>query len=340
MIRRIWRALPPGSSQAPPARGGRTARRIFQRVPLLLLALPATVAAQEVRTTLAPDTVFVGDVFHVGFRVDVPSGYRAAFPDSLLVLGDVESTGRPDRTAEPLPGGGQRVIVTYPMTAWRPGPIEFPDIVLRLQRGSETRVLEAKPPRLVVASVLPADTAGIRPRPARGVVGPNWVLWPFLLVALLALLALAALAYWLRRRRRAQPAPVIQEAPPRERALAALERARELGLVEKREFKLFYSLVTEALRRYVAALEPAWGADLTTSELRERMAAVVDAPAAAELDPILRAADLVKFARRIPRTDEVWAEWRAARAFVERFDWRGTAEPVAADILVRDAEVA
>ena len=75
------------------------------------------------------------------------------------------------------------------------------------------------------------------------------------------------------------------------------------------------------MRAYVEALDERWGRELTTSELAGRMRGSEIEPDALALIALLGSADLVKFARRQPPSTEAYAEWGAARRFVESFDW-------------------
>src|SRR5690606_16819209 len=108
--------------------------------------------------------------------------------------------------------------------------------------------------------------------------------------------------------------------PPRERALAALDRARALGLLEAGEIKAFYSLVADALREFLEAVEPRWGRDLTTSELLAGLAAELEDEPCSRLAGVLAAADMVKFARRRPDAAGAVGEWQAARDWVAAFE--------------------
>ena len=216
-----------------------------------------------------------------------------------------------------------RVVRTgeYAVTPWRTGALAVPDVALEVAGDDAARTVRTSIPALTVASVLPADTAGIEPKPARGVMGPSWAWSTIALLALLAALAVAGLVWWWRRRR---PVPAVAAAPsvpPRERALALLELVREAGLLERGALKEFYSGVADAVRGYAAALDRRWGEDLTTTELLGRLRVQVGAAEAARLREILGAADQVKFARREVDRETALAEWRAARAWVARFDW-------------------
>jgi hypothetical protein len=265
------------------------------------------------------------------------------FPDSLEMPADVENAGRRELRLDTA-GGARWVTAIYPLAAWRPGEVELPAATVLLRSLAGTREVQADFAPFHIESVLPADTAGIEPKPLRDVFGANRVWWPILLALLLLLLLLVALWIIRRRRRPAQTIVLAPARPPREVVLEELDRIRALGLVEAGDVKVFYTLVSDALRRYVATIEPAWSQDLTTTELSVRMRAQVRADQArrllaapagsagvavaapadagiARLIGILGSADLVKFARRRPQATEALTEWGAARRWAESFDW-------------------
>lgn len=291
-------------------------------------------AAQELRAALTADTVTVGGVFSAVARVRVPSDHEVIVPDSMPVSGDLENAGIRYQAADTVADGLVDVTVMYPLAAWRPGEHEVPPIPVRV-RGPDGGVQDttATFPAIVIRSVLPADTAGVEPRPPRDVLGPDRVLWPWLLGILVAALALLALGIWLlRRSRRRAPEPVELPKDPRELALAALDRARSLGLLEAGDLKVFYSMVSEAVRRYLAALDDAWGVEWTTHELLEIIRGAIEEEDLVTLRDVLYGADMVKFARGRPTTDEALADWRRAREWVERFRWpKPSPEPVPAE---------
>jgi hypothetical protein len=294
-------------------------------------SLSAPVAAQRVRVAVSPDTATVGDVVSAAIRVELPPGFRAVVPDTLPVTEKVENAGRVRRMEEELPQGGTQLTAVYPVTAWRPGVDSLPTVQVRVIGPGVDRLIPAALPPIRVRSVLPADTAGVEPRPPKDVLGANRLLWPWLLLGLLLLLLLAALGYWLWKRRRSRPEPeaLPEVLSPRERALRELDRLREEELVARGESKLFYSRATEAVRRYLDVLDPRWSADLTTSELVPSVRRDVDAAVAGELGRLLSAADLVKFARRRPSPADAYAEWEALRRWVAEFP-EARPEPVEA----------
>lgn len=296
--------------------------------PLHAAAHPAPATQQDPttrpRTAIVGDSVRVGDVVPVAIRVVVDRGQRVAWPDTLPLAGDeLENVARVRERVDTLPDGRLEMTAVYSVTPWRTGELALPDLPLRVVRGNESvRDMTTALPSLDVVSVLPADTAGVEPRPAKDVIGRNWALWPFLL-ALLAILAIIAGIIWWRRRRAAAAGvvPLEPPVPPRERVLARLQEARDARLVETGAMKEFYSQVSDALRDYLAAIGPGWGEDLTTTELLARFRAQVGPEETRALGQLLRSADQVKFARCEPDPATAHREWDAARAWVLGFRW-------------------
>jgi hypothetical protein len=297
--------------------------------------LPGGAAAQAPRPQAAvvPEAITVGDIFHAAIRLDLPPGTRLEAPDTLAVPEDVEAAGRREIRLDSA-DGGRTVTVTWPLTAWRPGAYELPPVTVRLARddGTAAPALSVNLPSFEVRSVLPADTAGVEPQPAKDVLGANRVWWPLLLALLLALAAALAFYLWWRRRR-PKVAPVVQPLVlPRTAALEELEALRHAGLLEAGAVKPFYERLTEIIRRYAAALDPSWSTDLTTSELGGRLRARLPAGDALHLLRILGAGDLVKFARSRPPAATALADLDAARAWIERVGAGGPADTPAEQV--------
>src|SRR5690606_12325310 len=78
--------------------------------------------------------------------------------------------------------------------------------------------------------------------------------------------------------------------------------------------------VSWVLRNYLCRVEPAWSADLTTTELLERLRFVpLDPAALSRLERLLLAADRVKFSGRFAGPDEAERLLEESRAWVESF---------------------
>jgi hypothetical protein len=284
---------------------------------LLLLLVAAGAHGQRPQVAVLPEAITVGDVFHAAIRLDVPPGASIVAPDALELPEDIEQAGHRVMRVDTA-GGANRVTVLYPLTAWRPGGHVLPPATIGYVADGARQETVAEFPAFAVRSVLPADTTGVEPRPARDVLGASRLWWPILLAVLLAAIMAAALAWWWRRRRR-DDVPVIAvvpAVPPRAAALARLDELARSDLLARGDFRTFYQQLTAVLRRYAAAVEPAWGVDLTTSELAGRMR-VRDA-GSVELLRILGAADLVKFAKADAAADAARRDLAAARTWVEQ----------------------
>lgn len=291
-------------------------------------SLPAM--AQVPASAVVGDSIRVGDRVPVVVQLTVRPDDRVQFPDTIpLRSDDIENVARVRLLTDTLDDGRIQATGVYTVTPWRPGELAVPDLpILVSADGGEVATVTAVLPVLEVLSVLPADPATLEPRPAKGVIGPSFVWWLFALLGLV-ILALGALAWWWLRRR--QPAPTLAAVPvahPREQALAALEAARSAGLVERGEWKEFYTRVAHALRDYLEAVEPGWSEDLTTSELLVMVRATAGPEQGAALAALLRPADQVKFARRVPDAETAIAEWEAARTWVQRFERPRPGAPV------------
>lgn len=273
--------------------------------------------APKVRTAIIPDTIHVGDVITAAVRVMVPRGSTVSFPDSLVVTQDVENAGqrivRADTTGE-----GVQYTAAYSIAAWRPGSYALPPVTYNVNGVAYSSAFDS----VRIVSVLPQDTTGIKMKPLKSVLGGTRVWWPWIL-ALVLLLLIGALAYWWwRRRNRVEKVvPLIPSRPAREVALERLDAAKAGGLVESGKLKEFYSEVADALRAYVADVDPSLSTDLTTSEVAARIRARGTDANAVELLTLLGAADLVKFARRQPRAAEAYDEWARVRKWVAEVTW-------------------
>ncbi|HUG01548.1 MAG TPA: hypothetical protein VML95_06765 [Longimicrobiales bacterium] len=283
----------------------------------LALSAPAAAAGAPVQgpsAAFATDSATVGDPVLLVLRVPHDAGETVRFPDSLAVSGEVEFLGPASVPAEDgLPGVAS---AAYRVTAWRPGEHELPPIRIRVDGSGGTRTVRLEPPPLRIASVLPADSAEVEPRPPKDVLGPNRTILPTLLLVAVLVAAGIALARWLIRRKRRLSGASVAVVPPGTKALDELDRIHTSGLLEKGEVKLFYVLTTRVLRDYLNSVEPAWGAGLTTAEIDAHIDPALRPLEKRDLLTVLFRADRVKFARHRPGASEPEELWEAARAWV------------------------
>lgn len=165
----------------------------------------------------------------------------------------------------------------------------------------------------VAVRFIAADSAALAANKDQWEAPPSYLAWS---LAAVAALALAALAWWLwrRRRERVEEAPPVPVLPADYVALAELTRIEKLGLLERGEFKKYYTLVVDAVRNY---LHGRFGVDAMDRTTEELLYDVGDRGLRIEsLEPLLREADLVKFAKHLPTRGRGEAAMHSAREVV------------------------
>ncbi|MBK6909874.1 MAG: hypothetical protein IPH10_02915 [bacterium] len=257
----------------------------------------------------------IGDPIH--FQLDLPAA------DSVLV---VEPAGLPVRVLPIKPHlyakGG---TLEFAMAAYDTGSIAIPPLAVLVFRAGEVTDTVWTDARLVAVVPTLADTATaplpIKPyeqHPFR-LVDAIREYWPWVLGAL----CIAALVYLYRRYRKrpvegldAVPVPVV---PPAELAVRELIVLRDKRYPERGMIKEQYSEFSEIMRRYVEGRFAFPALEMTTYELaNEFRRAEMPTLFADELLPLLRTADLVKFAKEIPTLAAATALVETGFTVVER----------------------
>tara|TARA_B110000438_G_scaffold283189_1_gene310959 strand:+ start:57 stop:848 length:792 start_codon:yes stop_codon:yes gene_type:complete len=128
-------------------------------------------------------------------------------------------------------------------------------------------------------------------------------LWVAVVGVVVAIVLVGLFCYWLWRRRHRASTPVEVESKPIDFA-AEFTRIAGLGLLDRGEFKIYYSLLSENLRRFLELSLEIEAMEQTTSELAVAMRGVeIENRLAQQIVEYLGVADLVKFARFHPDID-------------------------------------
>lgn len=298
--------------------------------------------------TLSADTVELGAAFELRVSFDVRQGTRVHFPDTLAATESIESLAPVTWSAEPAADGGARLTLTYPLIAFRAGNVPVPglDVVSapagsldgleRLPGGSGIGPWSDAPlgvgsggvplrfPRRPVW-VTPALTperlqAGVEPMPAGDVVGSSWH-WPSVGLALLSSMALLGVVVSAARTRIAARGPrsgshgdTLEDA--RLAALAELDRLLAMVPRDEQHMRDLYTRSSGAVRGYVERLDPAWGPNLTSSELMTVLDRHAHGGSVHTLVAEMDAAEVVKFGRWRPEPPTAEAHLRALRHWV------------------------
>jgi hypothetical protein len=220
---------------------------------------------------------------------------------------------------------GKNIVVTL----FEPGEYQTPDLVVA-HRKPDGSVEELAAPVIPirVTSVL---TDGTELQDLKAQVDlPVPPIWPWVLLGIWLMLLLAVLViiigWWFYQRWQNRPAqsaggilmPVIDTRPPEIIAYEELDRIELLNLPAQNRLKEHYSLVSDCLRFYIEGRYRIRALEQTTGEIRNAFLNA-DVPMR-EISPFMRLfteADLVKFARYVPRFEEANSLVNHARLIVE-----------------------
>ena len=262
--------------------------------------------------TITPDTVRVGDPFTVSIRVRAPLGASIEFPTAPDSGGPVEPLD-PVQIATTADSSGVDQTATYRLAAWRTGTFHIPFADVLVRRDIGNRRVEVSGVVVHVASVLPPDSTGLEPKPARAVFRFGLPWWVWALAAVVAVAVLTLIVWLFRRRRRHR---FVTGEPPYDIVAREFSRIEALELVAAGERARHVTLMTEALRDYLAAVVDGASVAQTSNELATtlRRAGIGSYARCAAL---LSEVDLVKFARRTVSAERAVALGREARAIAQ-----------------------
>jgi len=137
-------------------------------------------------------------------------------------------------------------------------------------------------------------------------------------------LAIGLFLYWLLRRHKRKQEEE-RYIPPFEQALAALQELDESNLIENSQFKVYYTTLTDALRKYYDEKVYDRALESTTDELIERLQAEKESghidfsnETIKQLQDVFKRADLVKFARITPPEGKALADRIAVEQIVKQ----------------------
>jgi hypothetical protein len=272
----------------------------MRSAPLLLaslLAAPLLAQPSPVAVSLAPNGPTVGDPVEAVITLTVRAANLAGeprFPAWGKTWGEVEivEQGAPAKAAE-RDGNviyQQRLV----LAAFRTGQVPLPPAAVAVPLRTGT--VQASTPAglaLAVRSVIPQSEKDPKPKPPaplRPLPLGDRFWWT---VAVLAAACLAATALLFRRPKAAKAAPAPPLAP-----FAELESELE-RLASEPSALLLHTRLSLALRRYLARRLPFPALESTTSEIqRQLLSRRMPASLARQTVELLRACDLVKFARQ------------------------------------------
>lgn len=297
---------------------------IYLIISILLISSTA-LQAQSVRVAATIDTtrILIGDQVNLWLETEHPAGFALEFPatgDSIAGKIEVLSASPLDTvsTRDNLLKIRQRLV----LTSFDTGFYVIPPFVFRTSDLSDSMLTRALP--LEVLGIPVDTTKGITDIKLPYEIPVTFMeILPYIVVGLLLVTMIFLYVRYLRRKRKvveSAPKPDIPPVPAHVWALGELDELIREKLWQQGKVKLYYSRLTDILRRYIELRYSVPALEQTTEEIVNafRRNGKISINILAGLEQLLRLADLVKFAKWNPVTEEHEASQQSAYDFVLR----------------------
>lgn len=306
--------------------------------------------AQDVKITSSFDSVkiYIGDQIKYTVTIDKPSDLKLSFPvfrDTLCKNIEIISGPRIDSS---LQNGRTRIIQKYLITSFDSGRYQVKPLFAEVKNegGLKRYYSDYSTLKVMRVKIAPADTTAkifdiVKPYKAPVTLGE---ILPWILIVLLAgTLTWAALRYFKKFIKSETVAEsFIPSEPAHVIAFRELEKLKSEELWQKGEIKRYYTTLTEILRQYLESRFRVFSLELTTFETLEALVKTGFKKNGSynDLKSVLTGADLVKFAKYNPASEENELHFQNSWNFVlATREIEMTDEPEAEKISMKEASI-
>ena len=250
------------------------------------------------------DSARVGSTIVLTLRYRLPEG--AGFFDIPEIKG-LENLTNVDR--EIGPDEIRITLLVDQLGSWKTGALSLS----YLDKEGKTQVLTTDPVSLTVLSNLGEKPEEAELKPIQRIIPTTPLWWKYVpwIAGIAGLLIVFGLIWWYQKRRRKESSAMSQD-PPHVWAKKEIELLEAQELFEKGHAKAFYFRFSEIMRQYLEALRGFPAAEFTTEEI----SSCINYEHDRKLLPLLRQADLVKFADAIPTPARKEEEVKTALAYI------------------------
>ncbi|MFI3261855.1 MAG: hypothetical protein R3Y26_02980 [Rikenellaceae bacterium] len=290
--------------------------------------LHAQTETPTVKASFSRDTILIGDQFTLDVVVekdmtqvvDFPMFEKGLVGDSIEVLNIMP--------IDTITGANRRqtLKVSYLMTCFDAGIYNLGNFpVLYADKNIVDTLLSEEVLELFVMTFQIDTTqqsiADITPQlkaPFNFAEFKEYVFNRYVAIALLILIIILAIAYYFYKRRKGSIFSAKPQEPPHITAIKELEKLHDKKLWQNEKHKLYYSCLTDILRQYIDGRYDVNAMEMTSDEILADLKSLVEQKHEYDkLSDLLKMADLVKFAKFIPETDENEVYYNVAYYFVE-----------------------
>ncbi len=296
---------------------------------ILILLLSSALFAEdkgliEVKAQVDTAVITIGDRIHYSIIIDRKKELRVERPGEGLNLGmfEIKAYDFP----EPVEKDGRMIErFNFTISVYDTGHYvipPFPVAYFPKDTTNKYQIIEAPAISILVKSVLEGSEA----RELKDVKAPvdipfNYRFWISMLVIVVLLILAGWLIYRLIKKRRETGYIFNPPPPPPPAHVTALNDLQELfasDLLEKGDYKQFFSRLSEIIRIYLEGRYYVLAMEQTTAEIMRAVQNVLSEETLQnELHQLLTMSDLVKFAKHKPEPEDVEHVKEAALNFVE-----------------------
>jgi len=298
---------------------------------VLLLFLWITSAWSQSKISISSSvdkaSIYIGDLITYSVKITHDEDVEVLLPSLGANLGGFEI--RDYQEFDPRKEEDKIVHqVDYVISTFDVGDFEIPPIAVgyKVPPDSVENVLKTESIKIVVESLKPSEDGDIRE------IKPPWeISYNFKkiivvgIIALFVILFVIALIYVIRKRKKGEaiiPRKLQPQRPPHEIAYEELQRLADSDWLETKKIKLYFSEISDIIRRYVEGRYQIIAMEMTTTEVLDQLQSIEIDGIHFELFVIfLEACDLVKFAKYIPSENENKEIMNQAVQIVDETKW-------------------
>jgi hypothetical protein len=291
---------------------------------LLAFALAANIYAVDnikVKAILDSTEILIGDQVNLSLIVEQPKRAVVFFPvikDSLSSSLEVVSVSPAD--TEKIDDENIKITVKYTLTSFDSGYYSIQPIPFGILKSKVVSTVFADSLHLLVNNVQVKDDKVYDIKENLTVPYTLKEILTFALLGLAALLVIALAVYIIIRLHKNKPIFTFEKPaePAHIIALRELENIKTLKLWQQGQVKQYYSGITDVVRLYIENRFNIPALESTTDELIHYVNEhnIVNDNQSKHLGQLLHLADLVKFAKAEPLSDENDNAWQSAYNFV------------------------
>lgn len=290
----------------------------------LLIAFQTQTEKISVSSSVSKSTIKIGDKIKYMIEIDYDKNLKIEAPGSAINLGYFEI--KDYKIHAPKEENGRiSEVYEYTISTYDTGEYiipPFPVAFFETKDRSDFNYIEAPEQAIYVQSIFLNDSViNAEPKPIKGLKNVNreinWWLWG--LLGLAALLIIGSLVWYFFLRKEIIPEKVITPLEAHEIALKELNKIKDFSSEDLYEINQFYTDLSMILRRYLEHRFNFSAVEQTTTELRDSLRNIdILSSDYDKLIELLPKADMVKFAKEIPPSDEFKADYASIEEFVKR----------------------